>query len=323
MVSLHFLQYRLPEQLIDHRVSEPSGQGRGWRNLVSEKFSLMKGEHNQSNGASENLHCAQGNPKLDELWDQIRADAEAIAKKELRLRSLMDDVFLSRGDFKEAVAARLSRKLAREDMAREELLPLWIEILSEHPQLIKSMEHDLLAINERDPACTSLIQPLMFYKGYKAISTYRVSHQLWKNDRRDLALYFQGLASEVFGVDIHPAAQIGSGIFLDHATSLVIGETAIVEDDVSLLHEVTLGGTGKETGNRHPIVRSGVLIGAGAKILGRVEIGAGAKIGAGSVVLDDVEAGKTVAGVPAEVVGDSDSANPAHAMDQSLRCSSL
>ena len=283
----------------------------------------MKGEHNQSNGASENLLCAQGNPKLDGLWDRIRQEALGIAGKEPQLRSLMDDVFLNRSDFKEAIAARLSRKLAREDMTRDELLPLWVEILSDHPELVHSMAHDLLAIHERDPACTGLIQPLMFYKGYKAISTYRVSHQLWKNDRCDLALYFQSLASEVFGVDIHPAANIGCGILLDHATSLVIGETAIVEDDVSILHEVTLGGTGKETGNRHPIVRSGVLIGAGAKILGRVEIGSGAKIGAGSVVLDDVEAGKTVAGVPAVVVGDSDSANPAHAMDQSLHCSSL
>ncbi|MGC6426691.1 MAG: serine O-acetyltransferase [Akkermansiaceae bacterium] len=283
----------------------------------------MKGEHIQSSGASENLLCAQGNPKLDELWKRIREDARKIAETEQRLRGLMDDVFLNRHDFKEAIAARLSRKLAREDMAREELLPLWLEILTEHPQLVNSMAHDLLAIHERDPACTALIQPLMFYKGYKAISTYRVSHQLWENERCALALYFQSLASEVFGVDIHPAAQIGCGIFLDHATSLVIGETAIVEDDVSILHEVTLGGTGKETGDRHPIVRSGVLIGAGAKILGRVEIGVGAKIGAGSVVLDDVEAGKTVAGVPAEVVGDSASANPAHAMDQSLHCSSL
>lgn len=283
----------------------------------------MKGEHNQTSGASDNLLCTQGNPKLDHLWAQIRIDAEAIAEKEHRLKSLMEDVFLSRDSFQEAIASRLSRKLAREDMTCDELLPLWLEILEEHSELVQSMAHDLLAINERDPACTALIQPLMFYKGFNAIATYRVSHRLWKNGRADLALYFQSIASEVFGVDIHPAAQIGCGIFLDHATSLVIGETAIVEDDVSIMHEVTLGGTGKQTGNRHPIVRSGVLIGAGAKILGRVEIGAGAKIGAGSVVLDDVEAGKTVAGVPAVVVGDSDSENPAHAMDQSLRCSSL
>ena len=283
----------------------------------------MKGEHNQLSRASENLLCAQGNPKLEELWAHIRANAEEIAGREERLSGLMDDVFLSKNSFAESIAARLSRKLAREDMTRDELLPLWVEILTDHPELVKSMAHDLIAINERDPACTALIQPLMFYKGFKAISTYRVSHQLWKNDRRELALYFQSLASEVFGVDIHPAARIGSGIFLDHATGFVVGETAIIEDDVSILHEVTLGGTGKDTGNRHPIVRSGVLIGAGAKILGRVEIGKGAKVGAGSVVLNDVLPLKTVAGVPAVVVGESIEHNPAKAMDQSLHCSGL
>ncbi len=159
----------------------------------------------------------------------------------------------------------------------------------------------------------------MYFKGFAAISTYRVSHQLWKDGRRHLAWYFQSLASEVFGVDIHPAAQIGCGILLDHATSFVVGETAIIEDNVSILHEVTLGGTGKESGDRHPVVRSGVLLGAGAKILGRVEIGEGAKVGAGSVVLSDVEAHTTVAGVPAVVVGEAGEA-PAMGMDQSLGC---
>lgn len=283
----------------------------------------MKGEHNQSSWASENLLCAQGKPKLSELWADIRRDAKQIACKEQRLQSLMQDVFLSRDSLAEAIAARLSRKLAREDMAREELLPLWIEILNAHPELVNSMAYDLIAIKERDPACTALIQPLMFYKGFKAISTYRVSNQLWKNGRTELAQYFQSLASEVFAVDIHPAARIGRGIFLDHATGFVVGETAIIEDDVSILHEVTLGGTGKEKGSRHPIVRSGVLLGAGAKVLGRVEIGTGAKIGAGSVVLSDVEPHKTVAGVPAVVVGESSSENPAQAMDQSLHCSGL
>ncbi|MDB4353756.1 serine O-acetyltransferase [Akkermansiaceae bacterium] len=284
----------------------------------------MKGEHSQKTSASLNLLCAQGKPDLEKVWGAVRGEADRIARSELRLAPLMEDIFLSRDSFESAAAARLSRKLAREDMTREELFPLLIEIFKEHPALVRSMAWDTIAIFNRDPACTSVIQPLLFYKGFKAISTYRISHQLWKNDRRDLALYFQSLASEVFSVDIHPAAQIGCGIFLDHATSLVIGETAIVEDDVSILHEVTLGGTGKESGNRHPIVRSGVMIGAGAKILGRVEIGEGSKVGAGSVVLDDVAPKKTVAGVPATVVGDSDlSENAAHAMDQSLKCSGL
>ena len=285
----------------------------------------MKGKHNQSSNASpeKDLLCAEGKPDIDKVWQNVRQEAERISNSEHRLVSLMDDVFVSRNSFHQAISARLSRKLAREDMTREELLPLLDEVLTAHPDLALSLASDMMAIKDRDPACTSMIQPFLFYKGFLAISTYRFSHQLWKNDRCDLALYFQSLSSEVFGVDIHPAARLGCGIFLDHATSVVMGETTIVEDNVSILHEVTLGGTGKESGDRHPIVRSGVLIGAGAKILGRVEIGKGAKIGAGSVVLDDVAPHKTVAGVPAVVVGESISDNPAQAMDQSLICSGL
>ena len=208
-------------------------------------------------------------------------------------------------------------------MSRDELFPLLQEILVEHPDLVNGLICDLIAIDERDPACLSLMQPLLFYKGFLAMTTYRLGHQMWQNERHDLAYYFQSLASEVFGVDIHPAARVGCGIFLDHATSVVIGETSIVENNVSILHEVTLGGTGKTSGDRHPIVRSEVMIGAGAKILGRVEIGQGAKIGAGSVVLDDVPPHSTVAGVPAVVVGTTDSENPAAAMDQSLGCSGI
>ena len=283
----------------------------------------MKGEHSTAISASPNLLCEEGNPDLEKVWQEVQHEATRIASDEGRLAPLMEDIFLSRDSFACASAARLSRKLAREDMTRDELFPLLVEILSDHPEIVSSMAWDTIAINERDPACTSVIQPLLYYKGYMAIATYRISHQLWKNGRKDLALYFQSLASEVFSVDVHPAAKIGCGIFLDHATSLVIGETAIVEDDVSIMHEVTLGGTGKVSGNRHPIVRSGVLIGAGAKILGRVEIGQGAKVGSGSVVLSDVEPKKTVAGVPAVVVGDSSDENPAMEMDQSLTCSGL
>lgn len=285
----------------------------------------MKGDHTATanTSAETSLLCAQGKPKLENVWRAIRMEAEKVIESEERLASLIEDIFISRESLACSVAARLSRKLAREDMTRDELLPLLQEILIDHPELVSSMAADLIAINERDPACHSLMQPLLYYKGFLAIATYRLSHQMWKNDRHDLAYYFQSLASEVFGVDIHPAARLGCGIFLDHATSVVIGETSIVEDNVSILHEVTLGGTGKTSGNRHPIVRSGVMIGAGSKILGRVEIGRGAKIGAGSVVLDDVAPHKTVAGVPAVVVGTSPSENPAEAMDQSLSCSGI
>ena len=265
----------------------------------------------------------QKGARAREVWQALKKEAEKTAAGEERLRPLLTDIFLERTCFGTSVVARLSRKLSREDMPRNELVPLLTEILEEHPELVEDMAVDLAAIYERDPACTSIVQPILYYKGFLAISTYRLSHQLWKNGREALALYFQGLASEVFGVDIHPAARIGCGIFLDHATSVVVGETSIIEDDVSILHEVTLGGTGKVSGARHPIVRSGVLIGAGAKILGRVEIGTGAKIGAGSVVLADVKPHTTVAGVPAVAVGRSLEENPARAMDQSLCCSGL
>lgn len=285
----------------------------------------MKGDHTVTRKASSEiaLLCAQGKPRLDNVWLAIRSEAAKVIASEDRLASLMEDIFTSRDSLACAVAARLSRKLAREDMTRDELLPLLEEILIEHPELVSSMASDLIAIHERDPACHSLMQPLLYYKGFLAIATYRLSHQMWNNDRHHLAYYFQSLASEVFGVDIHPAARLGCGLFLDHATSVVIGETSIVEDNVSILHEVTLGGTGKTSGDRHPIVRSDVMIGAGSKILGRVEIGKGAKIGAGSVVLNDVAPHKTVAGVPAVVVGTSPSENPAAAMDQSLSCSGI
>ncbi len=252
------------------------------------------------------------------LWDALRAEAAEISESEPTLHSLLSEVVLNQSCLGSALGVRLARKLAREDMPREELSPLFGGLLRDHPGLVTSAAADLAAIVERDPACSSPLEPMLYYKGFLAITTYRVSHHLWHHGRQAMALYLQSLASEVFGVDIHPAAQVGCGILLDHATSFVVGETAIIDDNVSILHEVTLGGTGKECGARHPIVRSGVLIGAGAKILGRVEIGEGAQIGAGSVVLKDVPPRTTVAGVPAEVVGTSREESPALAMDQSL-----
>ena len=160
--------------------------------------------------------------------------------------------------------------------------------------------------------------PFLFFKGFHALQAYRLAHWLWNEKRRHLALYLQTRVSDLFAVDIHPAARIGSGIMMDHATGIVIGETAVVEDNVSMLHAVTLGGTGKEAGDRHPKIRTGVLIGAGAKILGNIEIGKGARVAAGSVVLQNVPPCKTVAGVPAKVIGDSGCAEPAREMDQML-----
>lgn len=255
---------------------------------------------------------------VNDLWQRMQQEAREISHHEPEMTSMLNDVVLSRSDLATALACRLSRKFAREDMCKQALMPLLSDIFSKNPALVTSAARDLLAICERDPACDSPLIPLLYFKGFCAITTYRVSHVLWQAGRKHLAFYFQSLSSEIFAVDIHPAARIGCGILLDHATSLVIGETAIVEDDVSILHEVTLGGTGKATGDRHPIIRSGVLIGAGAKILGRVEVGIGAKIGAGSVVLHDVPAHKTVAGVPAVIVGEARQSAPALDMDQQL-----
>lgn len=264
--------------------------------------------------------CAGESVDIENVWERLRREADRVAAEEPTLRHLVTDVILSRNSLAVALGARLARRLSREDMPRTSMEPLFTRIFEDHPQVVHAASRDLLAMFERDPACFSPLEPLLFFKGFLALTTHRVAHQLWHDGRRWLALYFQSLTSEVFAVDIHPAARIGCGILLDHATSFVVGETAIIEDDVSILHEVTLGGTGKESGNRHPIIRSGVLIGAGAKILGRVEIGTGAKVGAGSVVLNDVAPHNTVAGVPAVVVGVSREQNPAIEMNQRLDC---
>lgn len=265
--------------------------------------------------------CAGKVAEIGNVWETLRAEAARVVEEEPTLRHLVNDVILSRETLASVLGARLARRLAREDMPRASMEPLLTRVFEANPQIVHAATRDLLAMFERDPACFSPLEPLLFFKGFLALTTHRVAHQLWHEGRRWLALYFQSLSSEVFAVDIHPAARIGCGILLDHATSFVVGETAIIEDDVSILHEVTLGGTGKDTGDRHPIIRSGVLLGAGAKILGRVEIGTGAKVGAGSVVLANVAPHKTVAGVPAVVVGVAREENPAIEMNQSLECS--
>jgi len=234
------------------------------------------------------------------VWESLCREAAAAAEAEPKLAGMLEDVALSRSSLCAAVAVRLARKLSRRDMGRDELEPLIRGILKKNPMAVECIAADLQAVVERDAACHNVLEPLLFFKGFHALATYRVAHLLWQEGRYMLALQLQSVGSEVFGIDIHPAAQMGCGLLLDHGTGFVVGETAIVENNVSMLHEVTLGGTGKEKGGaRHPIVRSGVLIGAGAKVLGRVEIGECAKIAASSVVLADVPAHVTVAGVPA------------------------
>ncbi len=268
--------------------------------------------------------CSEHNLDLEQFWNELQVEARKLAESESTLAPLLNEVVLTRGCFKTSIAMRLSRKLSREDMTQQEVYTILTNILTDTPEILLSIARDLRAINDRDPACNSLLEPFLFFKGFHAITNYRISHLLWKSERKALALYFQSIGSEIFQVDIHPAALIGCGVMLDHATSFVVGETGIIEDNVSILHEVTLGGTGNETGLRHPIVRSGVLIGAGVKILGRVEIGNNSKIGAGSVVLQDVPPNVTVVGVPAKIVSSADpTATPAFDMDQSLTCAQL
>jgi serine O-acetyltransferase len=192
------------------------------------------------------------------------------------------------------------------------------EALSRSPLMRAALRSDLMAVRERDPASRGYAQPLLYFKGFHALESYRIAHWLWDQGREALALHLQNRISELFGVDIHPAARIGAGVFIDHGTGVVIGETAVVEDNVSMLHEVTLGGTGKESGDRHPKIRRGVLISAGAKVLGNIEVGEGAKVGAGSVVLHDVPPHCTVAGVPAKIVGKTSVPEPALEMDHAL-----
>jgi serine O-acetyltransferase len=286
---------------------------------------MNQSQQTEPAAASKNADqlCTGKAVDLQNIWESLREEARRVVAEEPGLRPLADDVILSRETLAAALGARLARRLAREDMPRGAMEPLFTGVFTKHPQIVQSAMRDLLAMFERDPACFSLLEPLLFFKGFLALTSYRVSHQLWHEGRRWLALYLQSVVSESFAVDIHPAARIGCGILLDHATSFVVGETAIIEDDVSILHEVTLGGTGKATGARHPIVRSGVLLGAGAKILGRVEIGTGAKVGAGSVVLNDVPSHTTVAGVPAVIVGEASEQNPAIEMIQTLGCGTI
>ena len=238
----------------------------------------------------------------DIVWTEMRAEAEQVAAREAGLRNLLELTVISRDSLEDALASYLSRKMGEGTSAFPS--GLFFEAFQEDSVAAESVRGDLIAVRDRDPACRSLLPVFLYMKGFLAISCHRLAHYLWTQaDRKDLAVYLQSLVSEIYTVDIHPAAQFGKGILLDHATGFVAGETSIVEDDVSILHAVTLGGTGKAIGDRHPKVRRGVLIGAGAKILGNVEIGESAKIGAGSVVLKDVPPHVSVAGVPAKVVG--------------------
>src|SRR5580658_3910523 len=254
--------------------------------------------------------------KVDPVWARIRREAEDIVRREPELASFIYSTVLHHDTLETGVVHRLAERLDHVAVSSELIRQAYANALEDVPAIGEAFRADLMATADRDPATYRLIEPVLYYKGFHAIQTYRLAHWLWGKGRRDFALYLQSRCSAVFQCDIHPAAKIGRGIFLDHATGLVVGETAVIEDDVSMLHDVTLGGTGKQWEDRHPKIRYGVMIGAGAKILGNIEIGHCARIAAGSVVLKSVPNNVTVAGIPAKVIGVAGCPEPARSMDQ-------
>jgi serine O-acetyltransferase len=254
----------------------------------------------------------------DPIWETIRAEAEEITHREPALASFIFANVLNHARLEDAICHRLAQRLDHDDVTADLIRQTFDRVLSEDRSIVEAFRIDLAAVGDRDPACSRKIDPLLYFKGFHALQTHRFAHWLFSNGEKDFALYLQSQSSRVFGVDIHPAARIGRGIMLDHATGIVIGETASVGDMTSLLHSVTLGGSGKEHGDRHPKVGRCVLIGAGAKILGNITVGDCARVAAGSVVLKDVPPKTTVAGVPARVVGMAGCTEPGRTMNQML-----
>ena len=252
------------------------------------------------------------------VWASLRNEAQRAAKSEPALASLLNAVVLSHENLGDALSYQLARKLGDQELRAMSLRELASAAYAADPSLMDTAEEDLKAVFERDPACKGYVQPFLFFKGFQALQTQRVAHWLWNEGRETIALYLQSRMSEVFQVDIHPATRIGSGVFVDHGTGIVIGETAVIGDGVSMLQGVTLGGTGKERGDRHPKVGKGVLLGANAIVLGNITIGDYAKIASGSVVLKPVPAGCTAAGVPARLTNCPTCEQPARSMDHTL-----
>ena len=251
-------------------------------------------------------------------WRQLREAAEQAARDEPRLSSLMSATILSHDDLASALSYQIARKLGDAELGPMSVREVCAQAFAANPAIVTAAEADLQAVEERDPAIKSLLQPFLYFMGFQAIQAHRVSHWLWTQGRETLAFHFQSRMSELFQVDIHPAAQLGAGLFFDHGTGIVIGETAVVGDEVSMLHAVTLGGTGADRGDRHPKIGRGVLLGAGAKVLGNIAIGEYAKIASGSVVLKPVPAHCTAAGVPARLVNCPTGEQPARTMDHTL-----
>ena len=255
---------------------------------------------------------------LDPVWERITNEARQAATDEPLIGGFVHACILHHKSLEKALSYRIAAKLASNEMSMVVVREIVEEAYAADPELVASARADLVAIFDRDPACYRLLQPILYFKGYQATQAYRVGHHLWEQGHRDLAYFVQMRVSEIFGVDIHPAARIGRGIMIDHAHSIVIGETAVVGDNVSMLHSVTLGGTGKEEEDRHPKIGNGVLIGAGAKVLGNIKVGDCSRIAAGSVVLEEVPPCKTVAGIPARIVGEAGCDQPSVSMNHML-----
>lgn len=260
---------------------------------------------------------------IDPAWDRLREEAEALCAKEPLMASFVYSTILNHERLEVAICHRLAQRLSHSDVESGNLFQTFEELLNSKPALSEAFRADLAAVFERDPACNRLIEPILYFKGFHALQTYRLAHELWNDDRADFAYYLQSQSSRIFGVDIHPAAKIGRGIMIDHATGVVIGETATVGDDSSILHGVTLGGSGKDADDRHPKIGRGVMIGAGAKILGNIKVGNCVRVASGSVVLKDVPDMMTVAGVPAKVVGQAGCPEPARSMNQLLEATAV
>jgi len=254
----------------------------------------------------------------DNLWERLRQEATEVLVREPVLATLILTTVVNRDTFEQAVIHRIALRLANGTVSTDLIIDAFTAAVRDDPDIGKAFRADIAAVVDRDPATARLIEPLLYYKGFHAIETHRLAHYLWNTNQRDLAFYLQSRSSELFQTDIHPAARFGRGIFLDHATGFVVGETTEIEDNVSVLQNVTLGGTGKQIGDRHPKIKRGTLIGAGAKILGNIEVGPCARVAAGSVVLNPVPANMTVAGVPAKIIGTAGCPEPARDMDQIL-----
>src|SRR5437764_10811279 len=266
--------------------------------------------------AQQQAKAAAALEKIDPVWARIRNEAEEVARREPELATFIYSTILHHDTLEAAVVHRVAERLDSPEVSAELVRQAYADALDNDRSIGTTFRADIVATFDRDPATNRFLEPVLYFKGFHAIQTHRLAHWLWNKGRHDFALYLQSRSSAVFQCDIHPAAKIGRGIFLDHATGLVVGETAVIDDDVSMLHDVTLGGTGKEAGDRHPKIRYGVMIGAGAKILGNIEVGHCARIAAGSVVIKPVPNNVTVAGVPAKVIGVAGCPEPARSMDQ-------